>query len=153
MTGFAGPVPNGAARGLPLAAPRPFHHHTKEGHMAEKKKIEKNPKKGPVVIRVQPEKKSITLSKYHHGICGIDLDRSDALGTRVTTDTKVDVYDVLLAFGVTCPARQHAIKKLLAAGVRGNKETAQDLEEARQSVVRAQELLQDYGSLMTGTKL
>ena len=25
----------------------------------------------------------------------------------------VDVYDVLEAFGVTCPARAHAIKKLL----------------------------------------
>ena len=32
---------------------------------------------------------------------------------------KVDVYSVLEAFDVRCPARQHAIKKLLCAGLRG----------------------------------
>ena len=110
----------------------------------------KTTRKKPVAIKA-PEpittriRTPIHLSKYHRGICGIDLDRSETLGTRVTTDTRVDVYDVLRAFKVTCPARQHAIKKLLAAGERGPKETAQDLEEARQSVVRAQEILEDYG--------
>jgi len=52
----------------------------------------------------------------------------------------VDVYDVLAAFGVTCPARQHAIKKLLAAGKRGGKSEVQDLEEARLSIQRSIEL-------------
>lgn len=51
-----------------------------------------------------------------------------------------DVYDVLAAFHVTNPAIQHAVKKLLAPGERGGKSYAQDLEEARQSVVRAQEM-------------
>lgn len=52
----------------------------------------------------------------------------------------VDVYDVLVAFNVTCPATAHAIKKLLMPGQRGNKTRAQDLEEARQSINRAIEL-------------
>lgn len=49
----------------------------------------------------------------------------------------VDVYCVLEAFSVTCPAQQHAIKKLLCAGIRGQKDSIQDLEEARDSITRA----------------
>ena len=52
----------------------------------------------------------------------------------------VDVYDVLVAFAVTCPATAHAIKKLLCAGQRGHKGQQQDLLEAGQSVTRAFEL-------------
>ena len=48
-----------------------------------------------------------------------------------------DVYAVLEAFNVTCPARQHAIKKLLMAGQRGSKSEFQDLHEALASVSRA----------------
>jgi len=48
-----------------------------------------------------------------------------------------DVYDVLVAFEVTCPARQHAIKKLLMAGQRGKGDTMQDLTEAYYAVHRA----------------
>jgi hypothetical protein len=49
----------------------------------------------------------------------------------------VDVYDVLRAFNVTDPAIQHAVKKLLCTGIRGHKDTRQDLEEAIQSIERA----------------
>jgi hypothetical protein len=49
----------------------------------------------------------------------------------------VDVYDVLRAFDVTDPAIQHAIKKLLCTGIRGHKDSRQDLEEAIQSIERA----------------
>ena len=52
-----------------------------------------------------------------------------------------DVYDVLKAFDVRCPARQHAIKKLLKTGVRGYKDEKQDLEEAIKSINRSIELL------------
>ena len=48
-----------------------------------------------------------------------------------------DVYAVLVAFNVTCPARQHAIKKLLMPGQRGSKNEGQDLDEALWSVSRA----------------
>ncbi|WP_223866486.1 hypothetical protein [Candidatus Enterovibrio escicola] len=52
----------------------------------------------------------------------------------------VDVYDVLKAFNVICPATQHAVKKLLCSGTRGHKDIATDLREARDSIVRAIEL-------------
>jgi hypothetical protein len=49
----------------------------------------------------------------------------------------VDVYAVLDAFNVACPATAHAIKKLLFPGIRGNKERLQDLTEARDAIDRA----------------
>ena len=52
----------------------------------------------------------------------------------------VDVYDVLMAFNVTNPATQHAIKKLLMPGNRGHKDKITDLKEAYQSIARAIEL-------------
>jgi hypothetical protein len=62
-----------------------------------------------------------------------------------------DVYSVLAAFGVKCPARQHAIKKLLMPGQRGAKSEIQDLDEALVSVSRAIDMararLPDGGTL------
>ena len=70
-------------------------------------------------------------SKYHRRINSVEsLDES----------TVVDVYAVLEAFRVDCPARQHAIKKLLCAGLRGKGDCRQDLHEALDSVHRALEL-------------
>ena len=54
--------------------------------------------------------------------------------------THIDVYDVLILFGVDCPATAHAIKKLLMAGQRGSKDRAQDLIEANASIKRALEI-------------
>jgi hypothetical protein len=54
----------------------------------------------------------------------------------------VDVYDVCRAFGVTCSATQHAIKKLLCPGLRGAKTAEQDISEAANSCRRAIELLE-----------
>jgi len=54
-----------------------------------------------------------------------------------------DVYRVLQAFGVTCPAVQHAVKKLLMPGQRGDKSEVQDLEEARTSVAQAVDMAWD----------
>jgi len=51
--------------------------------------------------------------------------------------SKVDVYSVLEAFAVTCPARQHAIKKLLCTGLRGKGDVIQDLTEAKDAIDRA----------------
>jgi hypothetical protein len=50
---------------------------------------------------------------------------------------RADVYDVLEAFNVTCPARAHAIKKLLCAGIRGKGNALQDLKETADAVARA----------------
>ena len=59
---------------------------------------------------------------------------------RTIYGVEVDVYDVLVAWNVTCPATQHAIKKLLMPGKRGSKDKLQDLEEAGQAIERAIEL-------------
>lgn len=52
----------------------------------------------------------------------------------------VDVYSVLEAFDVKCPALQHLIKKALCAGLRGHKNREQDLQDILDSAVRAKEL-------------
>ena len=54
---------------------------------------------------------------------------------------RVDVYAVLVAFGVTNPAIAHAIKKLLCAGIRGKGDTRCDLIEAIDSIRRAINML------------
>lgn len=52
----------------------------------------------------------------------------------------VDVYDVLKAFDVTCPAMAHATKKCLAHGQRGHKDSIQDKKEAIESINRSIEM-------------
>ena len=56
---------------------------------------------------------------------------------RQVPSTTIDIYDILKAWGVTCPATQHAIKKLLQPGERGHKDKLTDLREALASVERA----------------
>ena len=62
-------------------------------------------------------------NKYHRRIIGLD-----------GITTYVDVYRVLDAFNVTDPGLQHAIKKLLCAGIRGKGDTKQDLSEAQDAI-------------------
>jgi hypothetical protein len=62
---------------------------------------------------------------------------------RALRNNGLDVYDVLTAFDVTCPAIGHAVKKLLCAGVRGYKSQMQDMTEAVQSVLVAIEYAHD----------
>jgi len=50
----------------------------------------------------------------------------------------IDVYRVLDLYKVTSPPLQHAIKKLLCAGMRGAKDEARDIQEAIDSLVRWQ---------------
>ena len=53
----------------------------------------------------------------------------------------VDVYRVLLLFGVTDPCIQHAAKKLLVAGGRGaGKDIGRDIAEAIDTLTRWQEM-------------
>lgn len=53
----------------------------------------------------------------------------------------IDAYRVLERFGVTDPAIQHAVKKLLVAGGRGaGKDQLQDVQEAIDSLTRFQEM-------------
>ncbi len=53
---------------------------------------------------------------------------------------KADVYTVLEAFEVTCPALQHLAKKVLKCGRRGHKDELEDLNNIIASANRAKEL-------------
>jgi hypothetical protein len=57
----------------------------------------------------------------------------------------IDVYRVLVLFGVTNPCLQHAIKKLLCAGQRGVKSQKQDVQEAIASLLRYLEMQTEDG--------
>lgn len=69
------------------------------------------------------------MSKYDREIIGID-----------GTVTTVDVYRVLDAFGVSDPATQHAVKKMLCMGLRGHKDYITDLNDSIDSLQKAKEL-------------
>jgi hypothetical protein len=66
--------------------------------------------------------------------------RTIADATDATKSAQVDVYAVLVAFEVACPARAHAVKKLLCAGGRGKGDELADLVGAKASVSRAIEI-------------
>ncbi len=53
---------------------------------------------------------------------------------------KVDVYCVIEAFGVTCPALQHALKKILACGQRSKGGKIDDIHGVFDAMWRALEL-------------
>lgn len=59
----------------------------------------------------------------------------------------VDVYRVLSLFQVNDACIQHAIKKLLCAGDRGDKSMIKDITEARDTLNRHLEMLQEDGLL------
>lgn len=65
---------------------------------------------------------------------------SDSKYNRPCKGITIDVYDVLKAFNVTCPALQHLIKKALAVGQRGHKDASEDLKDILVSAKRAIEL-------------
>lgn len=56
------------------------------------------------------------------------------------SEVQVDLYAILVACGVTCPALAHCAKKILFAGQRGKGDRQQDLVEARDALDRAIEL-------------
>lgn len=69
--------------------------------------------------------------------------RKSALDNKYNRKCKgitIDVYDVIKAFDVTCPALQHLIKKALCTGLRGHKSQEQDLQDILDSAKRAVEL-------------
>lgn len=58
----------------------------------------------------------------------------------VSKISKLDVYRLLKLYGVEDPCLQHAIKKLLCAGQRGAKSPSKDVQEAKDSLIRYQEM-------------
>lgn len=55
---------------------------------------------------------------------------------------KLDPYRIMLAYGITHPAHQHALKKLLRAG-RSHKTMHEDIEEVIESLKRWQEMIRE----------
>lgn len=82
------------------------------------------------------------MNKYQRRIVG------KCLQTGEPVVVIVDVYNVIDAFGITCPARAHAVKKVLATGERGHKDFETDVKETKESMDRAATLKRDR-ELMT----
>jgi len=94
----------------------------------------------PKSPQTTPESKSgaVGIDK-HEGKKYLRLIHS-AKPDNVRQPISVDVYAVLVAFGVTCPARAHAIKKLLCCGNRGKGSELDDLKGVLAAVSRAIQL-------------
>lgn len=56
---------------------------------------------------------------------------------------QIDPYRIFRVYGITDPAIQHAVKKLLVAGSRGSKSTAQDIQESIDALARWQSMEQE----------
>lgn len=69
-------------------------------------------------------------SKYNREIIGINGETAI-----------VDVYRVLSAFNVQNPMAQHAIKKLLCAGLRGHKDLNEDVDDIIDSLQKMKTFL------------
>jgi len=78
--------------------------------------------------------------KYLRLVIGADADAAHGAGAVRRRSAQIDVYAVIEAFGVSCPARQHALKKLLCAGTRGKGDAVADLVGALAAVSRAIEM-------------
>lgn len=57
---------------------------------------------------------------------------------------RLDPYRILEVYGITHPAQQHAIKKLLRAG-HGHKPLVQDIDETIASLNRWKEMIEEDG--------
>lgn len=84
-------------------------------------------------------------SKYHRTIRGVQADADRVI--------VVDVYSVLTAFGPLRPAVQHAVKKLLCAGLRGKGSELQDLRESIDAIRRAIEDAEQEEQVRQGAKM
>ena len=83
-----------------------------------------------------PIKKETTITN-DHGLTKYDRPIKGA------KDGTIDVYAVIETFDVQCPARQHAIKKLLCSGIRGKGNAIQDLKETKVAIDRAIKLQEE----------
>ena len=70
-------------------------------------------------------------NKYNREIIGLD-------GVKTT----IDIYRILVAFDIKDPEIQHAVKKILCAGLRGKGSIEQDVSEAILSIQKYQERLE-----------
>lgn len=87
-------------------------------------------------VRKMEANKNESGSKYLKNI----ILKNGATVYKSITYGQADVYAVLEAFDVKCPAVAHALKKLLCPGTRGSKSVLRDLTEAKDAIIRAFEM-------------
>lgn len=86
------------------------------------------------------ECQSVIIAQREPVTNAVPVATNDSKYNRPCKGITIDVYDVLKAFNVTCPALQHLIKKALAVGQRGHKDASEDLKDILASAKRAIEL-------------
>lgn len=94
------------------------------------------------------KKEKAVMTEDQHLACMAEpeVDKGDkykvVICDRNNVDVKitVDVYDVLIAYGINNPATAHAVKKILKAGTRGAKDFDTDINEGINSLVEAKKL-------------
>jgi hypothetical protein len=91
-----------------------------------------------VMLRAEPAfLGTLDRRRLTSGIIEASLNMSDRSHYRKPCPyNEIDVYRVLVLFDVKDPCIQHAIKKLLAAGKRGDKCEGQDVQEAIEALER-----------------
>lgn len=82
-------------------------------------------------------------------VCKMIGEKRNKYHREIKPGVHVDVYDVLAAFTADLHGRikaavDHGLKKMLCAGERGHKDLRQDLVEARQSLDRAIQQLDEW---------
>lgn len=60
-------------------------------------------------------------------------------------DVKIDPYRVMYEYGITHPAHQHALKKLMRAG-KAHKDLSGDIQEVIDSLLRWKEMVEEDSS-------
>jgi len=80
--------------------------------------------------RKQQSHKEAAMSHEHYFIDVSHIDR-------------LDVYRLLDLFKVTCPVAQHIVKKALAAGQRGHKDTRRDWQDIADSAARRLQMIDE----------
>ena len=89
---------------------------------------------GFTIKAAKDDSKPEAVNRYMRTVKIIEVEPS---AHKQVIKVEVDVYDVLDAFKTSCPAMDHAAKKILAAGTRGYKDSVQDKNEAIQSINRS----------------
>lgn len=76
------------------------------------------------------------ITKHGGGKYLVTIKPADGVGQPI----KVDVYCMLEALGITCPALQHAFKKIAFCGKRGKGSRMDDIHGVFEAMWRAREL-------------
>lgn len=90
-------------------------------------------------LHTQPAETLVAASQFQIAEDEPQKPASKSIYNGTWKGVKIDPYRICAVYGITDPAIQHAIKKLLRLG-RGTKDAQDDVEEAIQSLERWQEM-------------